>query len=90
MSYSRFSNSVWYTYWHVASGNAMDQQYLAVHHVNDKKRFPFYVYGSGMETYVEMCEKQLAEQGYELTEDEKIELKGYMILFEDDVENEFL
>lgn len=90
MSYSRFSNSVWYTYWHCASGHSIDQQYLAVHHVKDSKGIGFYSYGDGIQGYVDAFEKHLLEQGYDLSSDEKDELKRYIEIFEEDVEDEFL
>ena len=90
MSYSRFSNSVWYTYWHCASGHAIDQQYLAVHHVKDTLGIGFYCYGDGVQGYVDAYEKRLLELGFDVSPAEKDELKGYIEIFEEEVEDEFL
>ena len=81
MSYSRWSNSVWYTYWSAESGDTRDTQV-------------FQVCGEKSFTYKELKESLNACVAYfslDRTDRQLAELKGYMREFMKDVEaeNEF-
>jgi len=82
MSYSRWSNSVWYTYWSAQSGDTRDTQ---VFQVCGERSFTY----KELKESLDACAECFSVNGYN---DKAIEeLKGYMREFIRDVEaeNEF-
>lgn len=75
MSYSRWSNSRWYTYWDTASGDTLDEQ-------------RFTVCGDGSFTYKELKENIMAcvDKCKPETIPERHELRDYMRQFMQDAE----
>lgn len=77
MSYSRWSNSVWYTYWSAKSGDTRDTQVFTVCWEKD------FTYKELKEN-LDACAECFFAKGYR---DKNIEeLKGYMKEFIEDVE----
>lgn len=73
MSYSRWSDSRWYTYWDCASGHTLDEQV-------------FTVCGDGSFTYLECLEDFEGAVGQIEGADD--ELRGYVRLWMEDMERE--
>lgn len=99
MSYSRWSNSCWYTYWCTSSDETMNGQHFDVAGIKT------FTYGEmkehGIDGCIELLKETIKEQNKlenrnkrknmfmaeKHTEKEYDELKGYMREFMDDVES---
>jgi hypothetical protein len=87
MSYSRWSDSAWYTYWSASGGSEKETQLLTVHYSID---------GSHDWTYALLNEKSpqelkdfLQSSFADASADEISELIGYVDEFIKDIENDF-
>ena len=83
MSYSRWSNSAWYTFWNSSSGEDRDDQILSLwYSINQTKDWD----------YKELKSWSVADvlENYtDITEDEAAEAYGYIQEFLENVEEEF-
>jgi hypothetical protein len=80
MSYSRWSTSHWYTYWHAGSGFDRDDQYFDVCGVK------VFTYGELKED-IKACLAVIKMEDPSATYEEMSELMGYMKEFMSDVES---
>jgi len=88
MSYSRWSNSYWYTYWHACDSNYMDEQLLSV---DCDKVFTY----KELKEDIQICVKRVRQRIEDdkenrtklPTEEEYKELEEYMKEFIQDVES---
>lgn len=89
MSYSRWSNSAWYTYWNASSGKSIDTQVLTVHYSMDQRWS--YIYGDSVDDFLFDVAEDIRNNNEiaEVKLDELVELRGYIQLFNQDVEEEF-
>ncbi len=85
MSYSRWSNSSWYTYHSVASGITKETQVLQINHVND---FSIPLYYPEAKAILSNPH-DLAEIFPSITNQELTELTRYITWFVDDINEEF-
>ena len=88
MSYSRWSNSRWYTFWHASSGKTKNTQIFEICDVAS------FTYKELKENAQKCLGKVMQMLGGRrsvrlVTEAEKTELLGYMQDFIEDVETEF-
>jgi hypothetical protein len=87
MSYSRWSSSLWYTYYSVYSGRGRNGQ---VFQVCDIEGFTYEDMKADIERCLDTCGvREEDRRGKLVTPEERDELKGYMELFIDDVELEY-
>lgn len=85
MSYSRWSNSRWYTYWLASS--QPENHNSATLCVDDFDK-PCYIEAARIRKDVDSCVREVVDkQGG--TSDEAEELKGYMLRFLADVDREY-
>lgn len=82
MSYSRFSNSVWYTYWTVYSGDTKDTQRMAVHCSRRYDRILSYEYGMDPKIFMITAHATFPSA----TSAEREELYKLILRFREDVE----
>lgn len=95
MSYSRWGDSVWYTYWGAYSDKfPRDEQEFVVCAIGEvtygemKRDFESAV-GRLVEQGTAQCEKEVVPEEFEPSLEELAELRGYMREFMADVEAEF-
>jgi len=91
MSYSRWSNSRWYTFWHASSGKTKNTQIFEICDVasftyKDLKENAQKCVGKVMQM---LGRRNIRNKADPITEAEKIELLRYMQAFIEDVEMEF-
>lgn len=78
MSYSRWSNSVWYTYYDVSSGDTLNSQVFTE---CGTRSFTYGELRADIEKCLDACEPESI--------DERDELRGYMQSFMEDAELRF-
>jgi hypothetical protein len=81
MSYSRWSTSTWYTFWHACSGHVKDEQYFEIcaEHTFTYRQ---------LKDDIEACLKKVQREEKPYTVEEMEELQGYMMEFISDVESD--
>lgn len=85
MSYSRWINSSWYTYWMSSDDSDPDKQMLAIHYsVDEDWRISY----TDLKDHFDDTVKFLKNIFNEATEEEIEELKTYLRAFMEDVEKE--
>lgn len=82
MSYSRWSNSVWYTYYFASESLERDEQLF------DVCAIKMFTYRELKDNLQGCLDGLKADQCQEATQEEMDELKGYMLEFIDDVESD--
>ena len=83
MSYSRYPNSVWYTYWSTNSGKTKATQIFSICGVAD---FTYEQIKADIDACVDKAAKAA---GFARTEEQRTELKEYMQVFLQDADLEF-
>jgi len=102
MSYSRWSNSIWYTYWSASSGETKDEQIFCICDLSRPFNFTYkelkenihrclgvVIEESKCEKNVSVLGESVTYKGLVYTEKEIDELQGYMEDFIEDMDNEF-
>lgn len=87
MAFSRWSNSAWYTYWSASSYDDKHKE-NQVFEICDEKFFRFTY--EQLTTDMDSCLQKVKDyfEGF-YTEEEYMELKGYMLQFLDRMDDEF-
>lgn len=84
MSYSRWSHSRWYTFWHCESGDSMEDQLFAIYDANGETRC--YDYDSLKGITLPELKKLCGPYGADPTDAELAELLRYVEEWLSDVE----